>query len=341
MKNKPTSRIRLIQLLLMAALLCMAVYALCSGVYHVSASNVVSILLSHIFTLEQTWTDTMYRVVMYSRFPRVIAAIMVGMALSLAGSGYQGVFRNPLVSPDLLGVSNGACIGVAISILLGLGYYGNLVLSFVGGILAVGLTVLFPRLMRSRSTTSLILSGVIVGGFFTSLLGILKYVADPDTELAEITYWQLGSLAKVRGDSLYILVPVILIFSLLLFMLRWRINAISVGDREAQALGVNLTRERGLLVLCSTVLTAASICLSGTISWIGLVVPHLSRMMVGHNNAHVLPTSALLGALFLVVVDTISRTLTGAEIPLGIITGLLGTPFFAFILINQRNRNED
>lgn len=341
MKNKSAIRIRLIQLFLLAALLLSAVYALCSGVYHVSASNVVAIVCSHVIPMEQTWTDTMYRVVMYSRFPRIIAAMVVGMALSLAGSGYQGVFRNPLVSPDLLGVSNGACIGVAISILLGLGYYGNLLLSFVGGLIAVGLTVLFPRLMGSRSTTSLILSGVIVGGFFSSLLGILKYVADPDTELAEITYWQLGSLAKVRSDSLYILVPVILIFSLLLFLLRWRINAISVGDREARALGINLTRERGLLVLCSTVLTAASICLSGTIGWIGLVVPHLARMIVGHNNAHVLPTAAILGAFFLVVVDTISRTLTGAEIPLGIITGLLGTPFFAFILINQRNRNEE
>ena len=339
MKNRHAIRVRLIQLLLLAALLCAAVYSLCSGVYHVSASNVVSIVFSHIFPLEKTWTDTMYRVVMYSRFPRIIAAMVVGLALSLAGSGYQGVFRNPLVSPDLLGVSNGACIGVAISILLGLGYYGNLILSFAGGMLAVGLTVLFPRLMRSRSTTSLILSGVIVGGFFTSLLGILKYVADPDTELAEITYWQLGSLAKVRPDALVTILPIALLSGAGVYLLRWRINVISLGDKEARTLGVELQRERGILVLCSTLLTAAVICISGTVGWIGLVMPHLARMMVGQDNKRVIPVSALLGAIFLIVVDTMARNLTWAEIPLGIITGFIGTPFFAIVLIRQKNGN--
>ncbi len=317
------------------------VYSLCSGAYHVAPEHVCAILVNEVIPIEQTWTDTMFRVVMYSRMPRIIAAIVVGLALSMAGSAYQGVFRNPLVSPDLLGVSNGACLGVAISILLGLGYYGNLICAFAGGLIAVGITVLLPYLTKNRSTSSLILSGVIVGGFFSSFLGIVKYIADPDTELAEITYWQLGSLANTRIESLQIIAPVILIFAVLLFLLRWRINAISVGDREAKALGVNLGRERGLLILCATMLTGAAICLSGTIGWIGLVIPHLCRMIVGHNNARVLPVAALMGSFFMVAVDTISRTLTGAEIPLGIITGILGTPFFAFILLSQRKGSDN
>lgn len=278
----------------------------------------------------------MYKVVMLSRLPRVVAAIVVGGALALAGTAYQGIFRNPLVSPDLLGVSNGACVGAAISILLGLGYFGNVVFSFLGGILAVTLTLLFPAILKRKSTVSLVLSGVIVGGFFTSVLGLLKYVADPDTELAEITYWQLGSLARIKVDSLYIITPLILLTGLLIILLRWRINVISLGDKEAQTLGINLRRERGVIIVCATLLTAASICISGTIGWIGLIMPHLARLIVGQDNKKVIPVSALLSAMFLVIVDDIARNLTGAEIPLGIITGFVGTPFFAFVLIRQK-----
>jgi iron complex transport system permease protein len=278
----------------------------------------------------------MYRVVMYSRLPRTVASVLVGGALAVAGSSYQGVFRNPLVSPDLLGVSSGSCVGAAISILLGLGYFGNVILAFVGGIAAVLLTVLFPVLLNKRSTVSLVLSGVIVGGFFSSLLGLLKYLANPDTELAEITYWQLGSLAKVKIVSLYYIAPVILISGTIILLLRWRINVISLGDKEAKTLGINLYKERGLIILSATLLTAASVCISGTIGWIGLVMPHLARMIVGQDNKKVIPISAVLSSVFLVAVDILARNLTGAEIPLSIITGFLGTPFFAYVLVRQR-----
>lgn len=324
-------------ILLLGLLMMTAVAALCMGQYEIAPKHVLSILVSGVIPHEAEWTDTMYRVVMYSRLPRVIAAIAVGAALALAGAAYQGVFRNPLVSPDLLGVSHGACVGAAVSILLGLGYGGNVVLAFVGGIVAVGITVLFPTLINKRSTISLVLSGVIVGGFFSSLLGLLKYVADPDTELAEITYWQLGSLSKVKADSLYIILPIMVVTGLVLWLFRWRINVISLGDREAKTLGIDLQKERGIIILCATLLTAAAICISGTIGWIGLIMPHLARMVVGQDNQKVLPISALLSAIFLVVVDTTARNLTGAEIPLGIITGFLGTPFFAYVLIRQKN----
>lgn len=326
-------------LLLWVILLLCAEAALCMGQYHVPMQHVVSVLLSHVFPVEGAWTDTMYRVVMYSRLPRVIAAVAVGAALSLSGAAYQGVFRNPLVSPDLLGVANGACVGAALSILLGLGQIGNVLLAFVGGILAVSMTVLLPALIRNKSTVALVLSGVIVSGFFSSVLGVLKYLADPDTQLAEITYWQLGSLAKVRPDALVTILPIALLSGAGVYLLRWRINVISLGDKEARTLGVELQRERGILVLCSTLLTAAVICISGTVGWIGLVMPHLARMMVGQDNKRVIPVSALLGAIFLIVVDTMARNLTGAEIPLGIITGFIGTPFFAIVLIRQKNGN--
>lgn len=322
---------------LLGLLFLATVVALCMGQYKISASNTLLILFSNIFKCRSAWTDTMYRVVMYNRLPRVISAIAVGASLSLAGAAYQGVFRNPLVSPDLLGVSNGACVGAAISIILGLGHVGNITLAFIGGLVAVSMTTIFPALINRRSTIALVLSGVIVGGFFSSILGLLKYIADPDTKLAEITYWQLGSFSKIKIESLYIILPIMLIAGIIIYFFRWRINVISLGDKESKTLGINLQRERGIIILCSTLLTASAICISGTIGWIGLVMPHLARIIVGQDNKRVIPISALLSSIFLIAIDTMARNLTGAEIPLGIITGFIGTPFFAFIVVKQKN----
>lgn len=326
-----------LMVILIIGLLLAAIVSLCMGQYEISVTDVVSIVLSNVLPVGGNWTDTMYRVVMYSRFPRIVAAIAVGGALSLAGAAYQGAFRNPLVSPDLLGVSHGACVGAAISIICGLGYIGNVIFAFIGGLLAVAITVLFPSLINKKSTIALVLSGVIVGGFFSSILGLLKYIADPDTELAEITYWQLGSLAKIKNESLYVILPIMVISGLIIYLLRWRINVISLGDNESKALGINLQKERGIIILCSTMLTASAICVSGTISWIGLTIPHLARLLVGQDNTKVIPVSAVISAIFLIIVDTAARNLTGAEIPLSIITGFIGTPFFAFVLVRQKN----
>lgn len=323
-------------MILIILLLLVSIASLCVGQYRISAKNVLSILLSGILPTTGTWDDTMFRVVMYSRLPRVIAALLVGASLALAGSAYQGVFRNPLVSPDLLGVSNGACVGAAVSILLGLGYFGTVILAFVFGIVAVALTVIFPHMIHRKSSVALVLSGVIVGGFFSSVLGLLKYIADADTELAEITYWQLGSLSKVKEESLHYIAPVMLLAGILIVLFRWRINVISLGDREAQTLGINLFKERGIVIACSTILTAASVCISGTIGWIGLIMPHLARIIVGQNNVRVIPSAALLSSIFLIIVDLLARNITGAEIPLSIITGFVGTPFFAFVIIKQK-----
>jgi len=338
LKKRGKVNFTILMIILLLILLLAIIISLSMGKYSVSPTNVVSILLSNIFPVRITWTDTMFRVIMLHRFPRIIAAILVGGALSLSGTTFQGVFRNPLVSPDLLGVSMGACVGAAISILLGFGDIGNILLSFLGGILAVSITVMFPILINNKSTITLVLSGVIVGGFFASILGLLKYIADSDTELAAITYWQLGSLSRMRIDFLLFIAPIIFITGFIIYLLRWRINVISLGDQEAKSLGINLYKERGILIVCSTLLTAAAVCISGTIGWIGLIIPHITRMIVGQDNKKIIPASTIIGASFLIIVDTISRNLTGAEIPLGIITGFVGTPFFAFVLMKQRKK---
>lgn len=321
---------------IVALLIVIAIASLCIGQYKISMGQVFAIFFDKIFSINIDYSEAMYRIVWLVRLPRIVAAILVGTALALAGTAYQGVFRNPLVSPDLLGVSHGACVGVAVSIIADLGYWGNVVFSFIGGLIAVLITVLIPILIKKNSTITLVLSGVIVGGFFSSVLGLIKYIADPDTELAEITYWQLGSLAKVKPEMIAVVAPIILFSAVIIYLLRWRINIISLGDRDARTLGVNIARERGAIVVCSTLLTAASICMCGTISWIGLVMPHLARMIVGQNNERVLPVSAVLSASFLLLVDVLARNLTGAEIPLSIITGFIGTPFFAIVLIKQK-----
>lgn len=278
------------------------------------------------------------------RLPRLLAALLVGMALAVAGTVFQGIFRNPLVSPDLLGVSSGACVGAALAILLGAGVFFTQTLAFVGGLLAVLLTMSLPWLVRrnsspvgaAESTIVLVLAGIIVGGFMMATLGLLKYLADPESQLAEIVYWQLGSLGKVNKENLRLLAPAILVSGGLLLALRWRINVLSLGEREAQLSGVNLRWERNLMVGSATLLTASAVCLSGTIGWLGLVMPHLARLIIGDNNLRTLPLAALLGAVGLLLLDTLARSLYSQEIPLGILTGFIGAPCFAWLLVRQR-----
>lgn len=313
----------------------LAACALCLGAYAVPLPDVLGILASTVAPVEQTWLPMAANVVLGVRLPRVLGAMLVGAALAVAGTAYQGMFRNPLVSPDLLGVSNGACIGAALAILAGAGVVTRQVWAFVGGIAAVACTVAIPRLLKRDSTVTLVLAGVIVGGFCGSVMGIIKYVADPDTQLAEIVYWQMGSLAKVGEGTLSRTAPVMLACVAALLAMRWRINVLSLGDREAQALGANLRLERAAVICAATLLTASATCMAGTVGWVGLVVPHLARFIVGPNTARSLPVACLLAASFLLVVDTVAR-ISGVEIPLGIITGLVGTPFFVILLARQK-----
>lgn len=318
-----------------AVVLAMALCGLCIGPYAVPIEHTVGILASHFASVPQTWSDMAANVIMEVRLPRILGALLVGAALAVAGGAYQGIFRNPLVSPDLLGVSSGACIGAACAILAGAGVVAVQGGAFVGGILAVACTVSIPRLLKRDSTITLVLSGIIVGGFCGSILGLIKYLADPETELPEIVYWQMGSLAKVDYGTLAFVAPVIVVSIGVVLAMRWRINVLSLGDHEAKALGVNLKLERGIVILFATLLTASAVSLAGTIGWVGLVIPHLARFVVGPNAARSLPVACLMAAGFMLVVDTLAR-ITGIEIPLGIITGFIGTPFFIVLLAKQK-----
>lgn len=311
--------------------------ALCVGRYSVPLGDAMRILASHFIDVEQTWTPNMYTVIMNIRLPRALAAALIGASLALAGAAYQGVFQNPLVSPDILGVSNGACVGAALSILLYMTGVETQFFAFAGGLIAVFVTVSIPRLMHRRNNITMVLSGIIVGGFMTAVLGLLKYVADPDTQLAEITYWQLGSIAKVTWGSLAYVAPVMIVCIAVLVAMRWRLNLLSQGEDEARTLGVNIKVERGVVIVVATLLTASAVSLSGTIGWIGLIVPHVTRRLVGADNKRLIPCTALVSAIFLLIIDTVARTLTGLEIPISILTGLVGAPLFGYILVKQKD----
>ena len=300
------------------------------GRYTIPPSDVIDTLLNN------SQNEIQHNIIFNLRLPRILAAILVGAALAVAGTTYQGIFRNPLVSPDILGVSNGACVGAAIAILMGSGMLGVQTFAFTGGLIAVLLTMNLPHLIQRDSTIVLVLSGIIVSGFMMASLGLIKYLADPETQLADIVYWQLGSLTKSNYDNLMILAPIIVLTTAVLLAMRWRINVLSLGDREAKLIGANIRFERGMMVCTATLLTASAVCLSGTIGWLGLVIPHLARLFIGDNNVKSLPMAALIGAIFLLIVDTLARNLYIQEIPLGILTGFIGAPFFAWVLIKQK-----
>ncbi|EHQ88898.1 FecCD family ABC transporter permease [Desulfosporosinus youngiae] len=306
------------------------------GRYPLHPFTVLQVLLSKWVPIEPTWPQQAEGVVFTLRLPRALAAVLVGSALSLSGACYQGVFKNPLVAPDVLGVSSGACIGASMGILLGWNASGIQLLAFIGGMVAVGLTTSIPKITRNQSMMMLVLSGIIVGGLMSSIMGFIKYIADPETQLASITYWQMGSLAKVVSPDLVTVAIPILLATGILLLLRWRINVLSLGDREAQSLGVPVLRSRRIVILCATVLTASAVCISGTIGWVGLVIPHFGRMLAGPDNRKLLPLSCLLGGIFLLVIDTCARLMTSAELPLTILTGIVGAPFYVYLLIKQR-----
>ncbi|MBQ9988648.1 MAG: iron ABC transporter permease [Clostridia bacterium] len=324
-------------ILLMVLIIGLAILAMCVGRYSMNPGDVFNVFGArmNLCTLEDQTMDT---VVFRIRLPRIIAALLIGAMLSMSGAVYQGVFRNPLVSPDLLGVSGGACVGAAAAILLGMGMAQRQLLAFLGGMLAVFLSTIIPRILRNGSNLMLVLSGIIVSGFMTSLLGILKFVAEEQTELSAIVFWQMGSLQDIKPNDALALLPVFLIGAGVMIALSWRINILSFGETEAKTLGMNVKRMRTVTIACASLLTATAVCVCGTIGWIGLVIPHLGRLIVGADHTRMLPTAGLLGGLFLLVIDTIARAASTVEIPLSILTGIIGAPFYAWLLYRQRAR---
>jgi len=266
------------------------------------------------------------------RLPRVLLALMVGAGLGVSGAAFQGVFRNPLVAPDILGVAAGGGFGAALALLLGGNHYMVQLAAFGFGLVAVGLTFLIARIGERISTYGLVLAGVIVGSFFAALISLLKYAADSYAKLPAIVFWLMGSLAGVRPVELGMSAPLILGGIAVLIMLRWRFNLLSLGSETAASLGLNTRALYAVIILCATMITAAVVAIAGVIGWVGLIVPHLSRLLVGSDHRRQLPASALIGASFMLLVDDLARCLSSQEIPLGIVTALIGAPFFVYLL---------
>lgn len=296
-------------------------------------------------SLGQTWAglidpkhNSLYANILYDiRLPRVLGAMVIGAALASSGIAFQNLFNNPLVSPDLLGVSNGAAVGAALAILLNSNLWVVQGFALIGGILAVSITVLIPRLVGQGGTLILVLSGIIISGFMQAALGLLKYLADPDFQLQSIVYWQLGSIAKLDIPSLLAALPMMIIGFIILIFFRWHLTIMSLGGQTAASQGINIERERLVIILAATLLTAGAVCLAGTIGWIGLVVPHIARRLIGDNARFALPLAAIFGAAFLLVIDTLARTMSAGEIPLSILTGFIGTPVFIYILAHRKD----
>lgn len=276
-------------------------------------------------------------VVWHIRLPRILAAVLVGAALAAAGATYQGMFRNPLVSPDILGVSAGAGLGAVLGIFLSLPVIGIQALAFVGGLLTVALVYGLALTVRGHEPLLvLVLAGVVLGSLTGALISLLKILADPYDQLPAITFWLLGSLAAVNTADLTAALPAVLLGLAPLLLLRWRMNLLSLDDEEARALGVNTGLLRLLFISAATLMTAAVVAISGTVGWVGLIIPHIARLLVGPDFARLLPAAMLLGATYLLLVDNLARGLTTLEIPLGILTSLLGAPFFLWLLARSR-----
>ena len=282
--------------------------------------------------------NTQRSIIVNLRLPRTIMAVFVGIGLSLSGLLYQETFRNKLVSPDLLGVSTGASVGAAFAIVLGLSSALISVFAFLMGLLTVFATVMISKLFRNGSSTILLLSGIIVGGFMSAILSMIKYFSNDITTLASITYWLMGSFESADMKRDYILMGVVIVCTIVLLSISHPINLVNQGKAEAQTKGINYNFYRTLVIVISTILTAISVCFCGTISWIGLVIPHIVRLLAGRDAKRTIPLCVTFGGTFMVLVDIFSRTFTDSEIPLSAVTGLLGTVIFVVILIIKRRK---
>ena len=323
-------------LLLLAAVLLLVFLASFSlGRYGVPVKEVMRILVSRVVPLTNTWTPQMETAVINIRLPRILIACLVGCSLSAAGAAYQGVFQNPMASPDLLGASSGAAFGAALAILFGAASRMITVSAFVFSIITVLLVFFIAGRAPGLRVVNLILAGIMIGSLFSAATSYIKLVADPSNQLPAITYWLMGSLSGSKMQTvIYASVPMVLGL-IPLFLLRWRINILTLGDEEARALGVNTNVLRLLVIVCSTLITAASISVGGMIGWVGLVIPHLSRKFVGSNYRYLMPASMLAGAAFLLLVDDVSRNLLAVEIPIGILTAFIGAPFFLYLICRR------
>lgn len=329
---KKKEKYRLVMCTLFILLLVISTASLFIGRYILPFNEVVKSLLNNDY-------HSGLSVIFNLRLPRIIAVMMVGAGLSVAGVTYQAVLRNSLASPDVLGTSSAAAFGAALGILLGLPLQ---LTSFFFGIISLFCVMALCHLKKNHGELTTILSGIIVTSIFMSFVSIIKFLADPNDELPAIVFWLMGSFASLVKEQVYELIPLYLIFILIIYGFRWKINVLSLGDDEATIAGIKPQYLKAILLISASVLVAASVTIAGVVGWIGLVIPHIVRAIVGYNHSQLIPASALCGALFLLVVDNIARAMTYAEIPIGILTALIGAPLFTvlFIMSNRYDRSE-
>ena len=313
------------------------VLSLTFGRYHVSIPELFRLFGTKLGLVHTAVPANVSTVILNVRLPRIVAAMLIGAGLSISGGAYQGMFRNPLVSPDILGASAGAGFGAALGIMLSKSVIVTQVLALAFGLAAVLVTyMLAGRLRRGDPTLFLVLTGILVGTVFTSLISVLKVLADPYDKLPAITFWLMGSLAAINRQDLMILAGPMVVGGTALLLVRWHLNPLSFGDEEAQAMGAETGKMRIIVIGGCTLMTAAAVSVAGIIGWVGLIMPHLARGLVGPDYGRLLPVSAVLGGVYLVLVDDLARMAGPLEMPLGILTALIGAPFFIFLLARTR-----
>lgn len=309
----------------LAALICLGIVR-----YSMSVSETVTTLFSR-FTNAKV-DNTAYTVIFNVRLPRIILAAVVGAGLSCAGAAFQGLFSNPLATPDTLGVASGASFGAVLAMLIGGNMIGIQGMALIFGLISCLITFLIGRSSRRGSIVMIVLAGLVVSSVFEALVSLMKYVADPQDELPVITYWLMGSMSRANYKNLVMGIPFIVIGIIIIFALRWRLNILSFNEDEARSLGVNVKILRVAFILASSMITASCVSMCGQVGWVGLLVPHISRMMRGNNNCKVIPVSISLGAFFMIVMDTFARSATASEIPISILTAIIGAPVFIVLL---------
>jgi iron complex transport system permease protein len=315
-----------------------AAISICLGRYAISFSDLFRMFTGKLLHSPVTWSKNMETVVFMIRLPRVAVALMVGAALAMAGTSYQGLFRNPMISPDILGASAGAGFGACLGILFSFGPMGIQLSAFLFGLVAVALVYLISTIIGRGNAVILVLvlTGVLISTLFGSLTSMLKIIADPSNKLPTIVFWLMGGLSSVNQKDVLLMSIPLLVGSVPLMLLRWKMNVLAFGEEEAQAIGVNTRKIRPVIIICATLITAAAVSVSGVIGWVGLIIPHMARFLVGPNHKKLLPASMLMGGAFLVIVDDVARCSFGIEIPLGILTSFIGAPFFIFLLTRGR-----
>lgn len=309
---------------------------ICVGRMEIPISDVFK-TIGAIFTGQETDVQN-YSIIVNLRLPRILMAIIVGAGLTCAGNTFQSLFSNPLATPDILGVTSGTCVGAILAIILSCGILGTQLIALAFGLVSVLFTIKIAGRNKNGSMIYLVLAGVIASSLFNAIGSLLKYTADPQDKLPEITYWLMGSFTSATYQKLLIGSPLIIVGIVIIYLLRWRLNILALSEDEAKASGIDLKKTRMIFILASTLITASAVSMCGQIGWIGLLIPHCARMLVGSNNRYVVPLSISLGASFMIPIDTLSRSLTVIELPLSILTAIIGAPVFILLLNRSKLR---